>query len=211
MRIAPNHPRLRLVALACWAVGGWWLWQSAVLLTTGTLPILVATGALLVAVLIVALGIAYWQLSKDQGAGIIFDAKGLMLNLGSSSAFIAWENIAAVGTCYERNNLLALGSRRVLGIRLHEQGPYLQSYEQRLPAARGPLAHGLQVVARALRPFHNYKQSSPLSTLVRQHRRTGFDVLIPETMLGGTVDGFVELVETYRNDPVQRAGLGRWI
>jgi hypothetical protein len=208
MRITPNHPRLRAIALACWATGGWWLWQAA-LLGSGSL-VLIATGSVLVAALSLSLGVAYWQLGNDRRAGIVFDAKGLMLNLGSSSAFVAWDNIAAVGVCRERNTLLTLGSQRQLGIRLHDPQPYLQSYEARLPAARGPLAAGLAVIHYALAPLR-HNQHTPQRTLMRQRARTGYDVLVPDTLLGGSAHSFAQLVETYRSNPAQRPSPVRWL
>ena len=102
--------------------------------------------------LLLAIGIAFWQISVDKRAGIVFDAKGLLLNLGHSSAFVAWENIERAGVSGYRASLLALGSRLQLGIRLHDVGPYVQSYEERLPAAKGVLAHGLWLLQSLLRP-----------------------------------------------------------
>ena len=91
MRIAPNLPRLRVVALSCWAVGGWCIIYGAQL----TPVLLIST--ILLGALLLAIGLAFWQLSGDRRAGIVFDAKGILLNLGHSSAFISWENIERVG------------------------------------------------------------------------------------------------------------------
>lgn len=210
MRIAPNHPRLRIVALACWSLGCWWIWQTALVLSSNSAPTLAAP-LLLAAALIVALGVAYWQLSNDARAGIVFDAKGLMLNLGSSSAFVSWENIEAVGICRHRNTLLTLGSSQQLGIRIYEALPYVQSYEPRLPAARGPLAQGLALLHQALRRFHTHDGSPSTRQLARQRAQTSYDILVPEVMLGGSAEGFIRLIETYRSDPQQRLDLGRWV
>jgi hypothetical protein len=187
------------------------MWQTVVLLAQSVLAPLTAVLALLVAVVVLALGIAYWQLSRDQGAGIIFDAKGLMLNLGASSAFVAWENIAAVGVCRHRANLLTLGSQKQLGIRVHDLAPYLQSYERRLPAARGPLAWALGQLRRGLRDCEHYSVAALPQQFAHQRARTGYDILVPETMLGGAAEGFVKLVESYLTEPDRRSVLGHWL
>jgi hypothetical protein len=210
MRIAPNHPRLRLVALACWSVGGWWIWQSSLLAKSLLSPIAVGL-SLLAGAFILATGVAYWQLSRDQRAGIIFDAKGLMLNLGNSSAFVAWENIECVGVCRWRADLLTLGSRKQFGIRVREIEPYLQSYEARLPAAVGPLASALQLLRSSLRGYEQVGATVSARHYARQRARTGYDILVPEAMLGGSAEGFAALVDTYLGDPMRRPSLGRWV
>src|SRR5262245_50319929 len=87
MRITPNHPRLRLVALGCWAVSGWCIIQGGRLVSTQPGLSLMIVGVELLGLLLLAIGIAFWQMSVDTRAGIVFDAKGLLFNLGHSSAF----------------------------------------------------------------------------------------------------------------------------
>ena len=120
MRITPNHPRLRLVALGCWAVSGWCIIQGGRLASGHPGLSLMIVGVEVLGLLLLAIGIAFWQMSVDTRAGIVFDAKGLLLNLGHSSAVIAWENIERVGGSGYRASVLALGSRQQLGIRLRD-------------------------------------------------------------------------------------------
>jgi|GEM_PF-1180988 len=199
MRIAPDHPRLRVVAVACLAVGGWLLLQPG-LLASGAL---LSSALFVAAALVLAVGVSFWLLGTDRRAGVLFDSKGLSLNLGHSAAFVSWENIAAVGVSQRRASLLALGSRGQVGIRLHRPAEYLQSYEHRLPASRGLLAAALRLLHAVL--AGGGPGPTPTSaTLARARRRTGYDILIPEALLGGQAAAFVGLVETYRASPAQR-------
>jgi hypothetical protein len=203
MRIAPDHPRLRIVAIACWAIGAWLIIQApqTVLILQQTL---FTTASLLAAALLFALGVAFWLLGTDRRAGVIFDAKGLMLNLGHSAAFVEWDNIAAIGVSERRRSLLAIGSRSQFGIRLHCPEDYLQSYEARLPASYGALARLVRLTKRLLAPLGAKPAAPTLATLEMHRRRTGYDLLIPEAQLGGKADAFCTLVETYRANPHQR-------
>jgi hypothetical protein len=97
MRITPNQPRLRAVALGCWAVSGWCTIYSGRLITQAAGATLLVIGIELLALLVLAVGVAFWLLSGDRRAGITFDSKGLLLNLGHSSAFISWANIERLG------------------------------------------------------------------------------------------------------------------
>ncbi|MCG8351194.1 MAG: hypothetical protein MI924_25770 [Chloroflexales bacterium] len=197
MRIAPDHPRLRAVAVACWALGAWWTVQLGVAsLYTHALSIAIA----FLAIILFAIGVAFWLLGTDRRAGIVFDSKGLMLNLGHSAAFIAWDNIAAIGISRHRTSLLTLGSSRQLGIKLRDPQAYIQSYEERLPASTGLFAQGVRLLDRALRSF-GHKPSAPTpDTLARLRARTGYDLLVPEALLGGKAKAFAELVAVYRTD-----------
>ena len=56
MRISPNHPRLRLVALGCWAVSGWCMLQGGRLAGSGTFFSIMVVGVLLLALLLLAIG-----------------------------------------------------------------------------------------------------------------------------------------------------------
>jgi hypothetical protein len=198
---------LRAVALAAWALGGWCVIYGARLLIAGehltTLLIFVE----LLALLLLAVGIAFWLLAGDRRAGIVFDAKGLLLNLGHSSAFIAWENIERVGETSHRSSLFDLGSRRQIGIALRDVGAYVQTYEQRLPAGRGALARAVRLLDRALRPFRRYSDRPLVAQMALFRARTGYDVLIPETLLGGRAEMFAELVDSYRLHPEDRRTL----
>ncbi len=211
MRITPNHPRLRLIALLCWIVGSWWLMQIILLDTRHSTPFLSA--AILVSgAMFLAIGIAFWELGLDQRAGIVLDRKGMMLNLGHSSAFVAWDNVAEVGLCHHRDSLLALGSRHQLGIRLQNPAAYIQSYEQRLPSASGPLALSLQTLYAALQPLRQIDDGLPkIDHLRRTRTRTGYDVVIPEVFLGGRAEAFITMIEAYCYDPQQRHILGKYV
>ncbi len=211
MRITPNHPRLRLIALLCWIVGSWWLMQIVLFdawYPTPFLPVaILVSGAIFLAV-----GIAFWELSLDKRAGIVLDRKGLMLNLGHSASFVAWDNVAEVGLCRRRDSLLALGSRYQLGIRLYDPAAYIQSYEQRLPSASGPLAFLLQTLYEAFRPLRQLDDGLPkIDHLRRTRARTGYDVVIPEALLGGRAEAFITMIEGYCYDPQQRHILGKYV
>ncbi|MBK9711661.1 MAG: hypothetical protein IPO81_10100 [Kouleothrix sp.] len=207
MRISPNQPRLRVVALACWAIGGWCLIDGGRLVGAGAAITALLISVDLLGLLLFAIGLTFWLLSNDRRAGIIFDSKGLLLNLGHSAAFITWENIERLGVTSHRASLLALGSRRQLGIALCDAEAYIQTYEERLPAASGPIARSLGWIERGLRPFRR-RNSRPIAAQMAFFRaKTGYDVLIPEALLGGKADAFVDLVETYRQHPIDRHAL----
>jgi hypothetical protein len=208
MRITPNHPRLRLVALGCWVVSSWCIIQGGRLVGARPGLSLMIVGVELLGLLLLAIGVAFWQMSIDKRAGIVFDTKGLLLNLGHSSAFIAWENIEQVGVSGYRASLLALGSRQQLGIRLRDVRAYVQSYEDRLPAAHGLLARGLHLIESLLRPYQRLTDAPILGQLAQARAETGYDVLVPEALLGGGADAFVDLVDTYRLRSSERRTLG---
>lgn len=198
MRVLPNHHRLRTVAFGCWVAAAWWV----VLLTITSLqdiaPLLSVCIALL-SILLLALGIAFWLLGRDKRAGIVFDSKGLLLNLGSSASFVSWENIELLGVSKRRMNWFALGSTRQMGIRLRDSQAYLQSFELRLPAAEGVIATLLRSIFYALRLYGPTESLPTVASLTRMRERTGYDILVPETFLGGSADSFVDLVYAYRN------------
>jgi hypothetical protein len=204
VRITPNLPRLRVVALGCWAIGAWCVIYGSRLVIARPAITLLIVGVELLALLLFAIGVAFWQLSNDKRAGIVFDAKGLLLNLGHSSAFIAWNNIERVGTCAHRANVLTVGSRRQLGIALRDVRPYVQSYEERLPAAQGVIARGLRLIESLLRPYRQVDDRPLTANLAANRAQTGYDVLVPETLLGGDATAFAELVETYQLRPSAR-------
>lgn len=205
MRITPDHPRLRIVAVACLALGSWLMLQPGRLSLAHT-PLL-ASPLIIAAALLLALGIAFWLLGTDRRAGVIFDSKGLSLNLGHSASFVAWENIAAVGVSSHRANLFALGSRRLIGIRLHRPAEYLQSYEARLPASRGLLAAALRLISQAFRRVERASDAPSLASLAQSRRRSGYDLLIPEALLGGRATAFVEIIDAYRTNRAERQSL----
>lgn len=176
--------------------------QPGALAGFGYTAVLAASGAIL-SVIAFALGVAFWLLGTDRRAGIIFDAKGLMLNLGHSAAFVSWENIDSVGLTQRRFNLLALGSSYQLGIRLHNPEEYLQSYEVRIPASQGLLAQLIRLLARSFSSTTSQAPPSPAS-LDALRRQTGYDLLVPEAQLGGRAAAFVEMIEAYRKNPTRR-------
>lgn len=206
MRIAPNLPRLRAIALGCWAVGGWCIVYGARLAGEPFgMPLLLS--AELLGLLLLAIGLAFWLLSNDYRAGIVFDAKGILLNLGHSAAFIGWDNIARIGVTQRRDSLLAIGSRRQIGIRLREVEQYVQSYEQRLPAARGVFGRAVGLLAQTLRPQHQADDYVLREHLSNCRAQTNYDVLIPEALLGGKAEAFAALLECYRLQPDERRTL----
>jgi hypothetical protein len=207
MRIIPNQPRLRAIALGCWALGGWCIVYGVRLLADRTAPILLAVSVELLALLGLAVGVAFWLLSSDRQAGITFDAKGMLLNLGHSSAFISWANIERVGVTARRDSLLTLGSSRQVGIALRDPQAYIQTYEERLPAARGLLGRGMRLLDSALRPWRQVSDAPIAAQLAAAKLQTGYHVLAPEALLGGRAEAFVELVETYRLRPSARRTL----
>jgi hypothetical protein len=196
MRILPNHRRLRMVAIVCWALGAWWLLQPQLLQRFGLPPILGAWG-LVLASLILATGAAFWLLATDRRASVIVDRKGLALNLGYSAAFVGWDNLAALGVIQRRSSLLALGSGAQLGIRLYRPEPYLQSYERRLPASPGLIGHGVRLVRR-LTGGEQATGEPGLDSVAALRRRTGYDIVIPEAQIGMRAEVFVALLESYR-------------
>ena len=204
MRISPNRARLRVVALSCWAIGAWCVVQGVLLLFAPSLLLSVE----ILGLLLLGVGMAFWLLSNDDRAGIIFDTKGLLFNLGHCSAFIAWDNIEQIGVTARRDSLFALGSRHQLGIKLRDVQQYVQTYEERLPVTRGVFGRGLQIVERALRPLHKADDRSLTQQLALCRARTGFDTLIPEMLLGGRAEAFAEILECYRRQPAQRRTLG---
>lgn len=205
MRIVPNHHRLRMVAFFCWALGAWWLLQPRLLAAAG-LPLILGAGGVIVAALLIAVGAAFWLLAGDRGAGVTFERKGLSLQLGHSSAFVSWENIAAVGVTSRRSSLLALGSRGQVGIRLHNPEQYLQSYEARVPASPGLLARCVRQVERLTRGDRTAAEPS-LESIAGLRRRTGYDIIIPEAQLGVRAVSFAALLDSYRASPEQRRAL----
>ena len=199
MRISPNHPRLRVTALACWAIGAVCLVHGGFFSLNAPALLALTVSTQLLGFMLLALGIAFWLLATDQRAGVVFDHKGLLLNLGNSSAFIGWQNIERAGVSAYRSQLLAIGSRRQFGIKLRDTERYVQSYEARLPAANGLLGRTIRVIETPLRRFRVANDQLLRSQLAQNRDQTGFDVLIPESLLGGRAEDFAELVATYRN------------
>ncbi len=202
MRINPDHVRLRVVAMVCWVLAAWWIIQFGSLLSVSPpwLVVAVALGG----IVFLAVGIAFWELGTDRRAGVMLDDKGVMLNMGNYAAFITWENIAAVGVTPYRGTLLFLGSSRQLGIRLNDAEAYIQSYEERLPASHGPLGWMLRRIEGLLRSLHQHDRAPTLEGLAQIRTRTGYDVVIPETLLGGTAEAFAQLLEVYQVNRTRR-------
>src|SRR5258706_7553817 len=96
MRISPNHPRLRLVALGCWAVSGWCMLQGGRLAGTGPVFSIMVIGVVLLALLLLAVGVAVLQIGLDRRAGVSLDSQGPLVDLCHSAACIALEEIQRV-------------------------------------------------------------------------------------------------------------------
>jgi hypothetical protein len=204
MRIIPNQSRLRVIALGCWVVSSWCIVYGGSLFAGHTATMLLMLCIELLGLLGLAVGVAFWLLSTDQQAGITFDKKGLLLNLGHSSAFINWANIERVGVTSRRDSLLTIGSARQIGIVLRNRQAYIQTYEDRLPATRGVLARGIRLLDTALRPWRRVSDAPIAARLATCHAQTGYHVLVPETQLGGSAAAFVELIDTYRLQSSER-------
>jgi hypothetical protein len=207
MRIMPNHSRLRVTALGCWVVSCWCIVYGGNLFAGHSATVLLMLCVELLAFLGLAVGVAFWLLSNDRQASITFDGKGMLLNLGNSSAFISWANIECVGVTARRDSLLAIGSARQVGIALRSSQAYIQTYEDRLPATRGALARGVQLIDTALRPWRRASDAPIAARLATCHAQTSYHVLVPEALLGGTAEAFATLVETYQLHPSERRAL----
>src|SRR4051794_28673283 len=153
MRITPNLSRLRVIALGCWMLSSWCIVYGGSLFAGHMATMLLMFCIELLALLGLAVGVAFWLLSSDRQSGITFDSKGMLLNLGHSSSFISWANIERVGVTAHRNSLLAIGSACQVGITLRNPQAYIQTYEDRLPNTRGVLARGIWMIDTALRPW----------------------------------------------------------
>ncbi|HWQ14085.1 MAG TPA: hypothetical protein VNL77_14895 [Roseiflexaceae bacterium] len=198
MRTRPNRAQLRRVALASLGLGAGLFVLGALLISEWAPGVGLALGMCAGGLPLLAMALWFWALSRDRRAGIVVDSKGLLLNLGASSAFIAWDNIERVGVTWHYTGPLALGSRRQLGVALRDALPYIQSYEERVPAAPGPLGWGLRLARLALREGHSSDNALALH-LVECRRRSGYDVLIPEELLGQPALFFAEVIEARRH------------
>lgn len=206
MRITPNHPRLRVVAVSSWLVSAWLIVQLGMLSALPAHHILLVA-VVIAAVLLLAVGIAFWALGTDCRAGVVFDAKGLMLNLGHSAAFVCWDQISELGISRQRTSLLALGSSAQFGIRLRDPDRYIQSYEVRLPASQSLLGCALRWLGSVISQVDPREAVPTHDQLDRLRAASGYDVLIPEAFLGGKASAFLEMVELYRQNPGQRRSL----
>jgi hypothetical protein len=204
MRIIPNLSRLRVIALGCWVLSSWCIIYGGKLFAGHTASLLLILCIALLGLLALAVGVAFWLLSSDRQAGITFDSKGMLLNLGHSSSFINWINIERVGVTARRDSVLTIGSARQIGITLRDPQAYIQSYEDRLPATRGVLARGIGLLDTALRPWQRMSDAPIAARLAACHAQTGYHVLVPEALLGGSAAAFVELIDMYRLQPAER-------
>ena len=62
----------------------------------------------------------------------------------------------------------------------------------------GPLGSSLRWLVRLIRPAQSVEKLPTTGELARVRARTGYDILVPETFLGGKADSFVRLVHAYR-------------
>jgi hypothetical protein len=207
MRIIPNLSRLRVIALGCWVLSSWCIVYGGRLFAEHTATLLLMLCIALLGFFGLAVGVAFWLLSSDQQAGVTFDSKGLLLNLGHSSSFINWANIERVGVTSRRDSLLTIGSAHQIGITLRDSQSYIQTYEDRLPATRGVLTRGMRLIDTAMRPWRRVNDAPIAARLAICHVQTGYHVLVPEALLGGSAAAFVELIDTYRLQPSERETL----
>jgi hypothetical protein len=207
MRIIPNQSRLRAIALGCWVLSSWCIVYGGSLFASHMATMLLTLCIELLAFFGLAVGVAFWLLGSDRQASITFDGKGMLLNLGHSSAFIGWANIERVGVTARRDSLLAIGSARQVGIVLRNPQAYIQTYEARLPATHGVLARGIWLLDTALRPWRRVSDAPIVARIGACQTQTGYHVLVPEALLGGTAEAFVALIDTYRLHPAERRTL----
>lgn len=198
MRVSSNRPRLRAVALCCWSLGLLCATMGDRLVIPSVKGAILYVCVHVLALLLLALGVAFWLLGADRRSGVIVDQKGLLLNLGHSAAFIAWENIERIGVSGHRGDLYTLASRSQLGIVLRDTRPYIQSYEPRLPAGRGPIAGATRLIAARLRPLSRPADTQLEAGLELRRAQTGYHVLVPEAFLGGSADAFLAQVAAFR-------------
>jgi hypothetical protein len=208
MRIIPNRSRLRVIALGCWVVSSWCIVYGGSLFAGHMATVLLMLCIEILGLLGLAVGVAFWLLSTDQQAGITFDSKGMLLNLGNSSAFINWANIERMGVTARRDSLLTIGSARQIGIALRNPQAYIQTYEDRLPATGGVLARGIRLLDTALRPWRRVSDAPIATRLATCHAQTGYHVLVPEALLGGSAAALIELIDMYRLQPSEHRTLG---
>jgi hypothetical protein len=204
MRTNPDHARLRIVAIGCWSLSGWWIVQMMHIESVISVSFLLFA-KFIASVLLLSVGIAFWQLATDKRAGVLLDKKGIMLNLGHYAAFVAWDNITALGVSQHRDSVLALGSSRQLGIQLADSHTFLQSYEERMPASNGPLGVALRFLERKMRRLRPQHKSSGLTPEHLAHTRavSGYDILVPEAFLGQKVHVFIDAADKYRRYPIR--------
>jgi hypothetical protein len=207
MRIIPNLSRLRVIAIGCWMLSSWCIVYGSGLFDGHRATIVLMLCITLLALLGLAVGVAFWLLSNDRQAGITLDSKGMLLNLGNSSAFISWNNIERAGVTARRDSLLTIGSARQIGIALRDPQAYIQSYEDRLPTKRGLLARGIGLIDAALRPWRCVSDEPISARLASCQAQTGYLVLVPDALLGGSAAAFVDLIDTYRLQPSERRTL----
>jgi hypothetical protein len=206
MRIMPNRPHLRTIALGCWVLSSWFIVYGGILFARHQATTLLLCIELL-ASLGFAVGMAFWLLSNDQQTSITFDSKGMLLNLGHSSSFISWDNMERVGVTSRRDSLLTIGSAHQVGIALRNPQEYIQTYEERLPHRRGALARAVWQIGTLLQPWQRTLDAPIAARIATCHAQTGYHVLVPEALLGGRADAFVKLIDTYRLYPAQRRAL----
>ncbi|MBC8159988.1 MAG: hypothetical protein H7Z42_02120 [Roseiflexaceae bacterium] len=202
MHLTFNLPRLRVVALVCWGLGALCFIRGGALSMEAPALVALTISTTLLGIILLALGVAFWLLGTDRRAGVVFDSKGLLLNLGSSTAFIAWEDIERVGVSSYRSHLLMIGSQQQVGVALCNAVRYVQSYEERVPASPSLFARALRPLQRLLRRFHHASDRPLLARLANNRARTGFDVLIPGVFLGGSAEHVAELINSYRAVPM---------
>jgi hypothetical protein len=197
MYTTTDTARLRRVAATLLIAGAACVTFAALVTTAGLGSAALLLAGNLLGLLLLGIGLAFWVLGQERRSGVMIDNKGLLLNLGHSSAFIAWQNIERAGatTCF--TSVLMIGSRRQLGIALRDVRPYIQSYEERLPG-RGPIQAGLRLVQQALRARHPLADEELALYLAGCRHRTGYDVLIPEALLGRSADTFAQQIEERR-------------
>jgi hypothetical protein len=197
MRTTTDTARLRRVAATLLVAGAGCVTLDSLLAASGVGPGALLLAGDLLGLLLLAVGLAFWVLGQDQRGGVVIDNKGLLLNLGHSSAFVAWENIERAGGTSCFTSVLMLGSRRQLGIALRDTRPYIQSYEERMPG-HGPIRTGLRLVQQALRARHPLADEELALHLAGCRQRTGYDVLVPEALLGRSADAFARQIEERR-------------
>jgi hypothetical protein len=208
MRLYPNLLRLRIVALGTWITAALAVVYGLQLSNQQPqIPFALVFAMQIFSLIGLAIGIGFWQLSTDRQANIQLEPKGISLQLGHAAAFVHWDNIAALGVTTQRDSWLSLGSQRSLGIRLNDLTLYTQSYEERLPTQAGVLGLALRQIKRVIGNESANLDARLLNHLTSNRKRTSYDIIIPETFLGGQAAAFVKLADAYRIYPVWRRSL----
>jgi hypothetical protein len=69
------------------------------------------------------------------------------------------------------------------------------------------LARGIRLLDTALRPWRRVSDVPIATRLTTCHAQTGYHVLVPEALLGGSAAALIELIDMYRLQPSEHRTL----